>query len=104
MAKTALRRHHTERLKYNRKDYWAAGARAVGFAFSEKERLNKLARTPKRCNCWMCKNPRKVRGNKERLAKEIREDTIAASMEILSEERIQRDLDSDNEIERMMQA
>ena len=48
----AQRRHHTQRLKQNRRKYWGSKSddqRLLGLAFS----------TPKPCSCWMCGNPRK---------------------------------------------
>lgn len=93
MAKSAKRRHHIERIKNNRKDYW--GRRLEG------KELSKIVNTPNPCNCWMCRNPRKTFGNKDRLAREVREDTIIADEEFIAEEKIQKDLQSDNEIEQL---
>ena len=46
----ALRRHHSFRIKANRKDYWCGGltGRLLGMA----------SQTPKPCSCMMCCNPR----------------------------------------------
>lgn len=58
----AIRRHHYERLKKNRKDYW-------GYARDEKPGgmppriLGMVAQTPAACSCWMCNRPRKIFGD-----------------------------------------
>lgn len=52
----ALRRHHRQRVKNNRKHYWNAGSKsdvAVG----------KMIKTPCLCSCCMCMSPRKLYGN-----------------------------------------
>lgn len=97
MAKTALRRHHTQRLKHLRKNYW--GRR---FSFVEpldEKGLNIVARTPKPCNCWMCKNPRKVFGSKAKLAKERREEEFANSQELVPEAVLHNEDALDNELD-----
>ncbi|KVP39634.1 hypothetical protein [Burkholderia ubonensis] len=56
MAKSmtrALRRHHTARLKYNRRFHY-------GRDLAEAPRqLGKAVTTAAGCSCWMCGNPRK---------------------------------------------
>lgn len=47
----ALRRHHTQRVKRKRKDYWSGDL--------DERRLGMVAHTPKPCSCSMCGNPRK---------------------------------------------
>ena len=49
----AIRRHHIERLKENRKNYWFWGGR------KDPRRLGLLVHTPAPCSCYMCGNPRK---------------------------------------------
>jgi hypothetical protein len=54
----ALRRHHRQRVKNNRKKYWTV--------FPHKEspkRLGIVTTTPCICSCWMCGNPRKYYKN-----------------------------------------
>lgn len=57
----ALRRHHRARLIAKRthpsNPYW--GRWAPGSAFTAAQ-AGQLARTPKNCACWMCRNPRGV--------------------------------------------
>ncbi|WP_087863462.1 hypothetical protein [Comamonas thiooxydans] len=53
----ALRRHHEERIKSNRQNYWGLGTVA-------SDRMKgKIARTPKQCSCVQCSNPRQGNGN-----------------------------------------
>ncbi len=58
----ALRRHHRERLKKNRKNYWGYGQQ--GWRTAETEMSEATAgiviNTPTPCSCWMCGNPRKA--------------------------------------------
>lgn len=54
------RRHHTWRMKQNRKNYHTAGAHTPAH-------IGKAARTPCLCSCWMCGNQR------ERFGQSIRE-------------------------------
>ncbi len=50
----ALRRHHRQRVKNNRKKYWTV------FPHEESpKRLGIITTTPCICSCWMCGNPRK---------------------------------------------
>lgn len=58
----ALRRHHTRRLKRNRKDYW--------FGDMNKRQLGKVVTTPHPCSCRSCGNQRKWEG-------ETRQEQIA---------------------------
>ncbi|WZX10896.1 hypothetical protein [Escherichia phage HK6] len=54
----ALRRHHRQRVKNNRKKYWAV------FPHEESpKRLGIITTTPCICSCWMCGNPRKYYKN-----------------------------------------
>ncbi|AKO61414.1 hypothetical protein APCEc03_013 [Escherichia phage phiAPCEc03] len=54
----ALRRHHRQRVKNNRKKYWTA------FPHEESpKRLGIITTTPCICSCWMCGNPRKYYKN-----------------------------------------
>lgn len=48
----AIRRHHINRLKAKRKLYWHYNKK------TDKE-LGILSQTPKNCDCWMCKKPKK---------------------------------------------
>lgn len=55
----AMNRHHRERIKNNRKDYWntngANHPRSVG----------RMVKTPCPCSCGMCCSPRKLYGNSQ---------------------------------------
>ncbi|URF91793.1 hypothetical protein [Escherichia phage EC148] len=54
----ALRRHHRQRVKNNRKKYWTV------FPHEESpKRLGIIITTPCICSCWMCGNPRKYYKN-----------------------------------------
>ena len=54
----ALRRHHRQRVKNNRKKYWTV------FPHEESpKRLGIITTTPCICSCWMCGNPRKFYKN-----------------------------------------
>lgn len=54
----ALRRHHRQRVKNNRKKYWTV------FPHEESpKRLGIVTTTPCICSCWMCGNPRKYYKN-----------------------------------------
>lgn len=54
----ALRRHHRQRVKNNRKKYWTV------FPHEESpRRLGIITTTPCICSCWMCGNPRKYYKN-----------------------------------------
>lgn len=54
----ALRRHHRQRVKNNRKKYWTV------FPHEESpKRLGIITTTPCICSCWMCGNPRKYYKN-----------------------------------------
>ncbi|TOB58840.1 hypothetical protein CGI58_23835 [Vibrio parahaemolyticus] len=55
-TKRALRRHHIQRVKNNRKSYW-------GNAASSSSRiLGICVSTPCVCSCWMCGNQRQHNG------------------------------------------
>lgn len=56
MSSRAIRRHHIERLKKARKNYFNGD-------LDERE-LGKVVSTPKPCSCHMCVNERKVSGVK----------------------------------------
>ncbi len=61
----AVRRHHYQRLKKNRRDYW----RSPEEVELTKKELGRVANTPHPCSCSMgCGNPRRVTG--ERTAQE----------------------------------
>ena len=66
-TKRALRRSHIARLKKYRKSYWS------NWSLSEKM-TGLLVHTAKLCNCWMCRNPRKV--FKQKTLKEVSFDEI----------------------------
>ncbi|CUR49035.1 hypothetical protein SLUR09_00170 [Escherichia phage slur09] len=54
----ALRRHHRQRVKNNRRKYWTV------FPHEESpKRLGIITTTPCICSCWMCGNPRKYYKN-----------------------------------------
>lgn len=66
--KRALRRHHIERLKRNRKNYWGFPERVAGRhgeapvslePMSEKQ-LGKVVQYPKDCSCGVCCNVRRA--------------------------------------------
>jgi len=50
----AIRRHHIERLKVKRKQYWGGN--------NNPKRLGILNNTPKNCSCIGCGNERKYDG------------------------------------------
>lgn len=52
----ALRRHHRQRVKNNRKHYWNAGSKS-------DVAIGKMVKTPCLCSCCMCMSPRKLYGN-----------------------------------------
>ncbi|QTJ63359.1 hypothetical protein [Salmonella phage STWB21] len=52
----ALRRHHRQRVKNNRKHYWNAGSKS-------DVAIGKMIKTPCLCSCCMCMSPRKLYGN-----------------------------------------
>lgn len=58
----AIRRHHIERLKKKRKNYWWGDLHG---GLNEKQ-LGMVVSTPRHCSCWMCGNPRKYFGHKTR--------------------------------------
>lgn len=60
------RRHHTGRLKNNRKMYWR-----VNELLSEKH-LGMAVQYPKSCSCHMCGNPRKYE-KQERTLDELKQ-------------------------------
>jgi len=60
------RRHHTERLKKNRKMHW-------GRKLGEKE-LSKVVDTPTPCSCPLCGNPRRHFGTKTIQERKIEQD------------------------------
>lgn len=64
MAKSAKRRHHIERLKKNRKNYWGRSyPRSIMEPLTPKQ-LNQVVRYPKLCGCFMCsRNKKKVFGS-----------------------------------------
>lgn len=56
-GKRAVRRHHYERLKEKRKGHWGD--------FDKSPRLlGILARTSAICSCWMCRNERRITGER----------------------------------------
>ncbi|KLV05084.1 hypothetical protein ABT56_12845 [Photobacterium aquae] len=56
IAKRALRRHHIQRVKNNRKTFWGNSVNI------SNRRLGICASTPCVCSCWMCGNQRKYYG------------------------------------------
>lgn len=58
MAKTAIRRHHTERLKKARVNYWGHWNRWYDSPWTPKSR-GAVTRTPCPCSCYTCGNPRR---------------------------------------------
>jgi hypothetical protein len=50
----ALRRHHTARLKSNRRQWWGQTL--------DKKQLGKVVDTPTPCSCSMCANRRHLEG------------------------------------------
>lgn len=71
-TKRARRRHHYARMKLKRQFNWGYGRknRWVGITpenageinFMSAKTAGIITRTPKLCSCWMCTNPRRVRG------------------------------------------
>jgi hypothetical protein len=57
----ALRRHHRQRLKKARKDYYGRGK------ITNERHDSMLVDTPTPCSCHMCANERGIRKGKERL-------------------------------------
>lgn len=65
MAKSAKRRHHIERLKKNRKNYWGRDVFNNTLNPLTPRQLAMVVKTPKNCGCFMCSsNKRKERGGK----------------------------------------
>ena len=63
MAKSAMRRHHWERVKNKRKKYW--GRDGGSNPPLMQKQLNMVARTPKWCGCVLCSShKRKACGRK----------------------------------------
>lgn len=56
MTKSALKRHHTARLKNKRKSYYTVH---TGNVELDKIRVAKAIKTPKRCSCPLCGNARR---------------------------------------------
>lgn len=64
MSKRAIRRHHRERLKKTRRNYWSMDFdREFNPEFLDQEietkKLGKVVNTPHPCSCYACGNPRK---------------------------------------------
>jgi hypothetical protein len=60
MSKRAIRRHHIERLKHNRKNYGTVVTWYDGVSAEELEgKVSFAVDTPCPCSCHMCGNPRK---------------------------------------------
>lgn len=71
-GKRAVRRHHRERLKKVRKGHW-------GYFDKTPRQLGILVNTSAVCSCWMCRNERRVTGERtvqerRQLCKDIYED------------------------------
>lgn len=49
-------RHHSERVKANRSNYWGHDLRG------DKRKLGIVSKTPHPCSCWQCGNKRKIEG------------------------------------------
>lgn len=72
----AVRRHHVDRLKKNRKNYWGYGYGRTG-NLSERQ-LGIIVTTPEVCACWMCNRPRKAFG---RPLKEVAFDAFTKAVD-----------------------
>lgn len=59
----ALRRHHRERIKNNRKGYWNVNGT------KHPRSIGRMIKTPCLCSCWMCRSPRKLYGNSQQAFK-----------------------------------
>lgn len=60
MSKSAIRRHHLERLLNERKNHFHVAETVIGNdPVVNQHRLKLAMKTPARCSCWMCGNPRK---------------------------------------------
>ena len=55
----AKRRHHVDRLKKKRANYFICYFWLGDGDRQDKKRIGQVAETPKRCSCEMCGNPRK---------------------------------------------
>lgn len=69
MSKRAQRRHHYQRLKSKRKNYWNHGYNT--YETTEEVLSGKVVDTPKVCSCYMCGNPRKYFKEKTRQEKKF---------------------------------
>ncbi len=61
----AVRRHHVQRLKLKRKNYWGYGPNGhrQGHPVMPPNRLGQVVKHPAVCSCWMCGNDRKYFGH-----------------------------------------
>lgn len=62
--KRSMRRFQVSRLKEKRKGYWGRLTNSQYISALTKEQLNKVARTPCPCSCFMCRNARTSKLNK----------------------------------------
>lgn len=59
-----IRRHHIERLKEKRKNYWGYGKRTEhGPDKMSPKALGAVVQHPQSCSCWGCGNDRRHFGN-----------------------------------------
>ena len=74
----AQRRHHTRRLKRNRKNYWHWNEKTPG-------ELGVLVNTPHPCSCRSCGNQRKWEGEtkQEKIDRQSAKDAITDATEPL---------------------
>ena len=77
MSLRAIRRHHRERLKKNRKSYWGYGSRWIGTM--DLQQLGMVVRTPALCSCLGCGNQRGYVG---RPVKELRQYQFDPEIEV----------------------
>lgn len=61
--KRSLRRHHLDRIKHKRSNYYSLATWQIDVETKERH-LGRIANTAKLCSCWMCGNPRKHRSEK----------------------------------------
>jgi hypothetical protein len=64
MFSRAERRHHVERLKHTRKNYWGYGGRAEYKRVEMgPKQLGRVVQHPQICSCVICGNERRNNGN-----------------------------------------
>lgn len=73
----ALRRHHNARIKKKRSRY----ASVSGSSVYNERAIGRATNTPANCSCWICANPRRIKGL--RTIQEQREMQVEISEELM---------------------